>query len=69
MGSLARKVQRNQLKQALEKEGIKRTMPLSKYRFKTKEEKTKERAEKLTEQMLEAAKEAELNKRKELMSK
>lgn len=69
MGSLARKIQRNQIKKALEKEGVKRKMPLSQYRFKTKDEITKERAEKLTEQMLKTAQESEREKREKLKSK
>lgn len=58
MSGFARKVQRNKIKNELKKMGMKRTQPLSKYRFKTQEELNEERAAKLTEQMLATAKES-----------
>ena len=56
MSGFARQLERNKMKAQLKKEGIKRTMPLSKYRFKTSAEIQKEVAEKITEQMIETAK-------------
>lgn len=52
MSNFARKIQRNKIKNALKNSKQKRTMPLSKYRFKTDEEMQKEAAEMMTEQML-----------------
>ena len=54
--SLARKVNRNKLKKEFEKHKTKRTAPLSQYKFKTQEDLQKERAEAVTNQMLETAK-------------
>lgn len=51
MSGLARKVKRNQIKEALKKQGDKRALPLSKYRFKTKEEMLKEQSNRLVEEM------------------
>lgn len=59
MSGFERKVLRNKIKAELKKNGMKRTMPLSKYRFKTPEEIKAEYAEKLTEHMLETAKQSE----------
>ena len=52
MRGFARKIQRNRTKQALKKQGEKRTAPLSKYRFKTKDEMLKEQSDKIVEQMI-----------------
>ena len=52
MSGIARKIQRNRIKQALKKQGEKRTDPLSKYRFKTKDEMLKEQSDKIVEQMI-----------------
>lgn len=52
MSGIARKIQRNRIKQALKKQGEKRTTPLSKYRFKTKDEMLKEQSDKIVEQMI-----------------
>ncbi len=62
MSGIARKIERNKLKDALKKNKQKRTQPLSKYRFKTEEEKRAELAEQLTDHMLQTAKEAEHKK-------
>lgn len=62
MGSFERKLLRNKMKQAIKAKGEKRVAPLSKYRFKTKEEMQKEYAEKLTEQMLQQAKNSTNNR-------
>lgn len=51
MSGFARKVKRNQMKAALKKQGEKRVLPLSKYRFKTKEEMLKEQTDKMVESM------------------
>lgn len=51
MSGIARKIQRNRMKQALKKQGEKRTAPLSKYRFKTKDEMLKEQSDKIVEEM------------------
>lgn len=51
MSGLARKVKRNQLKAALKKQGEKRKLPLSQYRFKTEEEKLKEQTDRIVESM------------------
>lgn len=56
MSGFARKIQRNKIKQAIKKQGGKRTAPLSKYRFKTKEELLKEQSDKIVEQMIENVK-------------
>jgi hypothetical protein len=61
MSGFVRKVQRNKLKSEMKKNGMKRTMPLSKYRFKTEEEIREEQAARITEQMIKTAKEAEDN--------
>lgn len=52
MGGFARKIQRNKIKQAIKKQGEKRKAPLSKYRFKTKDEILKEQSDKIVEQMM-----------------
>ena len=52
MSGIARKIQRNKMKQTLKKQGEKRTAPLSKYRFKTKDEMLKEQSDKIVEQMI-----------------
>ena len=52
MSEIARKIQRNKMKQTLKKQGEKRTAPLSKYRFKTKDEMLKEQSDKIVEQMI-----------------
>lgn len=52
MSGIARKIQRNRIKQALKKQGEKRTTPLSKYRLKTKDEMLKEQSDKIVEQMI-----------------
>lgn len=59
MSGFARKVLRNQIKEEIKKSGVKRTMPLSKYRFKTAEEIQKEYAERLTEHIIQTAKESD----------
>ena len=46
----------------IKKDGMKRTQPLSKYRFKTQKELQEEYAARLTEQMIQTAKEAENKK-------
>lgn len=51
MSGIARKIQRNKMKQTLKKQGEKRTAPLSKYRFKTKDEMLKEQSDKIVEEM------------------
>lgn len=60
MSGIERKILRNKLKAELKKNKQKRTMPLSKYRFKTQDELKAEYAEKLTEQMLETAKQSSM---------
>lgn len=52
MSGIARKIQRNRIKQTLKKQGEKRTTPLSKYRLKTKDEMLKEQSDKIVEQMI-----------------
>ena len=44
MSGFARKVERNKIKNAIKKQGEKRTLPLSKYRSKTKEEMLEEQS-------------------------
>ena len=56
MSGFARKIQRNKIKQAIKKQGEKRKTPLSKYRFKTKDEILKEQSDKIVEQMMENTK-------------
>lgn len=56
MSGFARKLKRNQIKQAIKKQGNKKIAPLSKYRFKTKEELLKEQSDKIVEQMIENVK-------------
>lgn len=51
MSGFARKVKRNKIKSAIKKQGEKRTLPLSKYRFKTKEEMLEEQSNRLVEEM------------------
>lgn len=51
MSGFARKVKRNQIKEALKKQGDKRELPLSKYRFKTQDEILKEQTDKIVESM------------------
>ena len=51
MSGFERKVRRNQIKAALKKQGQKRTLPLSQYRFKTKEEMLEEQSNRLVEEM------------------
>ena len=51
MSGFARKVERNKIKSAIKKQGEKRTLPLSKYRFKTKEEMLEEQSNRLVEEM------------------
>lgn len=51
MSGFARKVGRNKIKSAIKKQGEKRTLPLSKYRFKTKEEMLEEQSNRLVEEM------------------
>lgn len=53
MSGFTRKIQRNRIKQAIQRQGGKRTSPLSKYRFKTREEMLKEQSDKIVEQMTE----------------
>ena len=53
MSGFKRKLLREKMKKAIKSKGEKQVAPLSKYRFKTKEEMY---AEKLTEQMLQQAK-------------
>lgn len=53
MSGFTRKIQRNRIKQAIQRQGGKRTSPLSKYRFKTREEMLKEQSDKIVEQMAE----------------
>ena len=62
MSGFARKVERKKIKNAIKKQGEKRTLPLSKYRFKTQKEIQEEYAARLTEQMIQTAKEAENKK-------
>lgn len=62
MSGFTRKVERNRLKAQIKKDGMKRTQPLSKYRFKTQKELQEEYAARLTEQMIQTAKEAENKK-------
>lgn len=56
MSGFARKIQRNKIKQAIKKQREKRKAPLSKYRFKTKDEILKEQSDKIVEQMMENTK-------------
>lgn len=58
MGSFERKLNRNKLKSALKANKQKRTKPLSEYRFLTDEERQNAIAEKMTEQMMQTAKES-----------
>lgn len=58
MSSLERKILRNKIKQELKRTGQKRTLPLSKYRFKTDKELQEEYAARLTEQMIKEGKES-----------
>ena len=51
MSGFARKVERNKIQNAIKKQGEKRTLPLSKYRFKTKEEMLEEQSNRLVEEM------------------
>ena len=51
MSGFARKVERNKIKSAIKKQGEKGTLPLSKYRFKTKEEMLEEQSNRLVEEM------------------
>ena len=51
MSGFARKVERNKIKSAIKKQGEKRTLPLNKYRFKTKEEMLEEQSNRLVEEM------------------
>ena len=62
MSGFDRKVERNKLRTQIKKDRMKRDQPLSKYRFKTQKELQEEYAAKLTEQMIQTAKESE-NKR------
>ena len=57
MSGIARKIERNKLKAQMKK-----NQPLSKYRFKTQKEIQEEYAARLTEQMIQTAKEAENKK-------
>lgn len=51
MSGFARKIQRNKMKNAIKAQGVKRTAPLSQYRFKTQEEMLKEQSNMIVEQM------------------
>ena len=51
MSGIARKIERNKLKAQIKKDGMKRNQPLSKYRFKTKEEMLEEQSNRLVEEM------------------
>lgn len=51
MSNFERKVKRNQIKAALKRQGEKRRLPLSQYRFKTKEEMLEEQSNRLVEEM------------------
>ena len=51
MSGFARKVKRNQIKEALKKQGDKREFTLSKYRYKTQDEILKEQTDKIVESM------------------
>lgn len=56
MSGIARKIQRNKMKQAIKAQGVKRKAPLSQYRFKTKEEMLKEQSNAIVEQMAKSIK-------------
>lgn len=56
MSGIERKIQRNKMKNAIKSQGMKRKMPLSKYRFKTKEEMLKEQSNAIVEQMAKSMK-------------
>jgi len=51
VSGIERKVKRNQLKKAFEKQGMKRIQPLSKYRFKTQDEMLEEQSNRIVEEM------------------
>ena len=51
MSGIERKVKRNQLKKAFEKQGMKRIQHLSKYRFKTQDEMLEEQSNRIVEEM------------------
>lgn len=56
MSGIARKIQRNKMKKAIKAQGVKRTAPLSQYRFKTKEEMLEEQSNAIVEQMAKSMK-------------
>lgn len=56
MSGIARKIQRNKMKQAIKAQGVKRKAPLSQYRFKTKEEMLKEQSNAIVEQIAKSMK-------------
>ena len=56
MSGIARKIQRNKMKQAIKAQGVKRKAPLSQYRFKTTEEMLKEQSNAIVEQMAKSMK-------------
>lgn len=52
MGNLSRKINRNRIKKALKTQGVNKEFPLSKYRFKTRDEILKEQANKIVDNMI-----------------